>query len=87
MAILCNHQKTVAKSFEITKQKLSLKIDIYKLYLDELKSHLLSKKMSEYEEEIDLEPPNEAELDKMKKIVEGDKKKKKLIFIKKFPGT
>lgn len=61
VAILCNHQKTIPKSFEITKQKIQYKIDIYKHYVEELEEHHKARKMDEYEEEVDLEAPGDVQ--------------------------
>ncbi|CAD8212782.1 unnamed protein product [Paramecium pentaurelia] len=71
VAILCNHQKTISKQFELTKKKINTKLECMKTYIQELEQHYKKKNPNEYEEEIQLE--------------EGSQKKNS-IFIKKFPG-
>lgn len=73
VALLCNHQKTVPKSFEITKKKITAKLDMFRDYIKELKQHAKKKDIREYDEEIVLE--------------EATAKQKSNVFVKKFPGN
>lgn len=40
VAILCNHQKTASKNFDLQIEKLKYKIEVFEKYLDELQAHL-----------------------------------------------
>lgn len=96
VAILCNHQKTVPKNFDIMKEKLSEKIDVLKQYLSELQNHLkLFKKKNNVEayEETVVYGKKEEKTSKGKddaktsKVKESKDKDKGNIFVKKFFNT
>ncbi|EAS05059.2 DNA topoisomerase I (macronuclear) [Tetrahymena thermophila SB210] len=75
VAILCNHQKTVGKNFDVMVGKMEQRINVYKDYEKELHTHLNKCKkngVNAYEKEVILE--------------EKDDGKHKM-FVKKFPGT
>lgn len=96
VAILCNHQKTVSKNFDIMKEKLSEKIDVLKQYLSELHNHLkLFKKKSNveaYEETVVYGKKEEKtskgkEESKATKSKDAKDKDKGNTFVKKFFST
>lgn len=76
VAILCNHQKTVGKNFDVMVGKMEQRINVYRDYEKELNTHLNKCKKNgstnTYEKEVILE--------------EKDDGKHKM-FVKKFPGT
>ena len=77
VAILCNHQKTVSKSYEASKEKALQRIEDIDSYYNELKEHLalLKKGKKGYESDAETEKGKVARkfpqtIDKTKSLVE-----------------
>lgn len=101
VAILCNHQKTIPKNFDIMKEKISEKIDVLRQYLEELNSHLklFKKKPNVEAREVSVVIGKKDE--KASKTKEGEpkdskeakakgkdsKEEKTNIYVKKFPNS
>jgi len=93
VAILCNHQKTISKNFDMQKDKLNERIDDMKEHLDALKSHLI--KLNKGDKGVDEDDWNKKKLKKKEKNTKSatketakskdDKPKKEKIY--KFPTT
>jgi len=81
VAILCNHQKTVSKTFDVSVEKQKLKIDDMKEYLEQLKTH--HKNVKKGKEGLNEEKIEKQVLKKLKE--EGNEDKVKPIK-RKFPS-
>lgn len=82
VAILCNHQKTVSKTFDVSIGKHKLKIDDMKEYLDQLKSHL--KDVKKGKKGLDEEKVRKEVEKKLKE--DGNQDNLKNPIARKFPG-
>jgi len=81
VAILCNHQKTVSKTFDVSVEKQKLKIDDMKEYLEQLKTHHKNVKKGK-------EGLNEDKIEKqvLKKLKEEGNEDKVKPIKRKFPA-
>jgi len=84
VAILCNHQKTVSKTFDVSVGKQKRKIEDMKEYLEQLKTHL--KKLKRGEKGLDEETIEKQVAKKIKDSEDEDLKKIKPIK-RKFPSS
>jgi len=81
VAILCNHQKTVSKTFDVSVEKQKLKIDDMKEYLEQLKTH--QKNVKKGKEGFD---EDKIERQVLKKLKEAGNEEKVKPIKRKFPS-
>lgn len=76
VAVLCNHQKTVGKNFDVMVGKMDTRIKIYQEYQKELTAHLNKCKkngsVTAYEKEV---------------VLDEKEKGESKMYVKKFPGS
>ena len=73
VAILCNHQKTVPKNYNVKSEQMKNELDTHKEYLNELEDYIKNFKKSKKKYE-------EITIGKLKKVFPDDKKKAEKIL-------